>query len=97
MTHEQFIMWLHGFLEISEAKTLNEKQLQIIKDHLEVFFTKVTPDRSVEGPIIQELSKCNCGDYSSTSNWCPVHGQKMIVVTPLTIPTNPFPPYEIIC
>lgn len=41
-------MWLHGFLEISEATTLNERQLQIIKDHLDTFFTKVTPERKQE-------------------------------------------------
>lgn len=45
MTHEQFVIWLHGYLEISDAKTLGEKELLVIKDHLEKFFIKVTPDR----------------------------------------------------
>lgn len=45
MTEKEFVIWLHGFLEISEAKTLNEQQLQVVKDHLETFFIKVTPDR----------------------------------------------------
>jgi hypothetical protein len=45
MTEKEFVIWLHGFLEISGAKTLDENQLQVIKDHLNVFFTKVTPDR----------------------------------------------------
>jgi hypothetical protein len=48
MNEKEFIMWLHGFLEISEATTLNERQLQIIKDHLDTFFTKVTPERKQE-------------------------------------------------
>jgi hypothetical protein len=45
MTEKEFVIWLHGFLEISGVKTLDENQLQVIKDHLNVFFTKVTPDR----------------------------------------------------
>jgi len=45
MTTDQFTYWLQGFLEISDAKKLNEKQVQIIKDHLDLVFTKVTPDR----------------------------------------------------
>lgn len=45
MTEKEFVIWLHGFLEISQAKTLDEKQLQVIKDHLETFFIKITPDR----------------------------------------------------
>lgn len=47
MNEHDFILWFHGFLEISNAKTLNEKQLQIVKDHLALLFTKVTPDRSL--------------------------------------------------
>jgi hypothetical protein len=54
MTEKEFIVWLHGFLEISEAKALNEKQVAIIKDHLSLFFQKVTPDRS-EPPSTEEL------------------------------------------
>lgn len=43
MTPENFAFWLKGYLEISDAKTLNEKQTQIIKDHLNLVFNKVTP------------------------------------------------------
>lgn len=43
MTPENFAYWLKGFIEISETKTLNEKQTQIIKDHLDLVFNKVTP------------------------------------------------------
>jgi hypothetical protein len=48
MTTDQFTYWLQGFLEISDAKKLNEKQVQIIKDHLDLVFNKVTPDRNKE-------------------------------------------------
>jgi hypothetical protein len=46
MTPENFTYFLQGFLEISNAKKLDETQVQIIKDHLDLVFNKVTPDRS---------------------------------------------------
>lgn len=48
MTTEQFTYWLNGFFEISDAKTLNEKQIKIIKDHLSLVLDKQTPDRDAE-------------------------------------------------
>lgn len=47
MTQENFVYWLNGFLEISDAKKLNEKQVQIIKDHLALVFDKQTPNRNI--------------------------------------------------
>lgn len=44
MTERDFLYWLQGFLEMSEAKTLDEKQVQIIKDHIKLVAVKVTPD-----------------------------------------------------
>ena len=48
MTYEQFVIWLHGFFEISNAKTLTQEQVKIIKDHLNMFFDKQTSDKSLE-------------------------------------------------
>lgn len=53
MKERDFILWLHGFFEISQAKTLNENQVRIIKDHLETFFVKVTP----QAPSTPDLNK----------------------------------------
>jgi hypothetical protein len=44
MTAEQFIYWLQGFLELSENKTINEKQVKIIKDNLASIFKKESTD-----------------------------------------------------
>lgn len=46
MTTEQFTYWLQGFMETADPKSIDEKQTQIIKDHLKLVFTKVTPDYS---------------------------------------------------
>lgn len=45
MNSEQFTYWLKGFFEISDTNNLSEKQVQIIRDHLDLVFNKVTPDR----------------------------------------------------
>ena len=51
MTSEQFTYWLQGFMEISNPTTLDEKQTQIIKDHLALVFDKQTPDRTFIPPL----------------------------------------------
>jgi GH43 family beta-xylosidase len=45
MTPEQFIFWLNGYLEIENPKEINEKQVQIIKDHIALVLKKETPNR----------------------------------------------------
>lgn len=42
MTHENFIWWLKGFCELTPQPPTPE-QWQAIKEHLDTFFTKVTP------------------------------------------------------
>jgi hypothetical protein len=46
MNEKEFCYWLKGYFEISNSKKLNEEQVKILKDHLELVFTKVTPDYS---------------------------------------------------
>jgi hypothetical protein len=43
MNEREFCYWLQGLLELSDTKTLDEKQVKIIRDHLNLVFTKVTP------------------------------------------------------
>ena len=50
MTPEQFTYWLQGWFELN--KTIDHRAgatpetLKVIEDHLQLVFTKVTPDRS---------------------------------------------------
>lgn len=90
MAHEQFCIWLHGYLEISGVKTLGEKELQVVKDHLNLFFDKQTPDREFNtcesgecGTCLacrikewtpKKLSNCNCSENNYPNILCPVHG-----------------------
>jgi hypothetical protein len=38
MTSRDFCYWLQGFFEISETTEITEKQLQVIKNHLNMVF-----------------------------------------------------------
>lgn len=49
LTPEQFVYWLQGYMEVENPKQLTPKQTQIVKDHLEKVFTKVTPERNKPG------------------------------------------------
>ena len=44
MSPENFTYWLKGFFELTDSKTLTEEQVKIIKDHLKLALTKVTPE-----------------------------------------------------
>ena len=59
MTPEQFAYWLKGFYELNEPETINEKQTQIIKDHLDLLFGKVTPNRSDDNMPISKRNRIN--------------------------------------
>lgn len=52
LTPENFTYWLQGFVELTETKQPSEAQWQAIKDHLQLVFTKVTPDlgKPLQGP-----------------------------------------------
>jgi hypothetical protein len=38
-----FVFWLQGFFELSNPSTLNEQQVQVIKEHLALVLNKKTP------------------------------------------------------
>ncbi len=48
MSPENFVYWLQGLFELSDVKTLNEKQVQIIKDHLNYVFIHSVPQTPLE-------------------------------------------------
>ena len=57
MTSTDFVYWLNGYFEISGANSLDEKQVKIIKDHLNLVFTKVTPPYDLEENILKFKSR----------------------------------------
>lgn len=45
MNERDFCYWLQGYFELTEGAGLTENQVEIIKDHLGLAMTKVTPNR----------------------------------------------------
>jgi len=43
LSPDNFAFWLQGFFELSGATTLNEQQVQVVKEHLALVMTKTTP------------------------------------------------------
>lgn len=43
MNSEQFAFWLQGFFELTDSNNLTASQVKMIKEHLGLVFSKVTP------------------------------------------------------
>lgn len=49
MNERDFAYWLQGFLELRESDNgLSERQVHIIRDHIELVFNKATLERKAE-------------------------------------------------
>lgn len=57
MTSRDFVYWFQGFLEISDAKTLDEKQLECIRKHLALVFRHEIDPSYGDAKKQQELNK----------------------------------------
>ena len=55
--YTSFCYLLHGFFELTNTSMLSSKQLQQIKDYLDLVFTKVTPDRNKKSKKIIKIKK----------------------------------------
>lgn len=99
MSYETFVTWLHGFMELANPKTLDEKQVQIIKDHLALVFTKVTPDREKvkEVPEIEIEGKDWSDIYEKWKKKNPNPYNPWPTINPLPWKKGPYSPYEIYC
>jgi hypothetical protein len=61
MTAQEFTYWLQGFLEISNAKSINEEQLEIVRKHLALVFTNVTRVATTDSEAIRKLMQSRPG------------------------------------
>lgn len=56
MNPEAFTYWLKGYFEISDSNNLSSNQVQIIRDHLDLVFAKVTPERKNMDSVFSPLN-----------------------------------------
>jgi hypothetical protein len=78
MSPENFIYWLTGFFELTNETKLTEAQVKMIKEHLQLVTSKVTPPLNLPGPI----------DYTPVQPYYPY------INPPLTQPPQPYEPYK---
>lgn len=57
MNSNEFVYWLQGFLELSDADTLDQEQVIKIKEHLALVLTKVTEDDKSKASVTERLSR----------------------------------------
>lgn len=63
MTAVSFAYWLQGLFELSDIKTLDEKQVTTIKNHLNMVFKHdIDPSMSADPKVQQELSNLHNGN-----------------------------------
>lgn len=87
MTTEQFVYWLQGFLEIADPTNLNEKQIQIIRDHIGLVLDKQTPNRQIpvypytppQIPLTPPTIICETG--TDQPLFCPTQDQQTTITT----------------
>ena len=57
MTSKDFVYWMQGMFELTDVTTLNEKQVNLIKNHIKlVFLYDIDPSYS-DDPAVQQLLK----------------------------------------
>ena len=91
MTPENFAYWLQGFSEIC-GQTPSEEQWEIIKDHLNLVFNKVTPNRVPPEVNIPQLKNSSgggtqyCGLSSTTGEELTFFFEKQRLLSELNEP-----------
>jgi len=67
MNSTEFTYWLQGFFEMTNAETLTEIQVAMIKDHLGLVFDKVTTTKLSDNFTLKkacENTNKHCGSES---------------------------------
>lgn len=67
MESKDFCYWLKGFLEISEAKTISEKQVEVIKNHLKLVFIHEIDPSLGNGEYLKKLQGVHDGKVLRTT------------------------------
>jgi len=96
MTPERFCDWLQGYVEL-DGSLPDEKKWEIIKDHLSLVFTKVTPDRDedvTDNKLDKKLSLKELATEEDFDEIFPSPSSPPPMQHGYTKPTNPLKPEQ---
>ena len=70
MNERDFIYWIQGYLELLSAadiseQSLNEAQINIIREHIALVLTKVTEQQENKTKLVQRSNRIPC-----TTKYC---------------------------
>lgn len=68
MTSRDFVFWLQGYFEISELTELNEKQIKVIKRHLDLVFAHDIDPSLGDKEHQEKLQDIHDGDTTGSRN-----------------------------
>ena len=81
MNEREFIYWLRGDIELNGVRPYSKKQVQIIKDHLDLIMEKATPNRGpwpvVINPPIAHAPYPDPKDFSITCSSTDVYNPQV--------------------
>lgn len=53
MTSENFVYWLQGYLELSNAQSISPSELNMIKEHIALVLTKIDKNTEIKSRIFE--------------------------------------------
>lgn len=94
MKPEEFCYWLQGLMEVANPKSLNEDQIQIIKNHLNlVFYHEIDKSYNFNEKQIEEAQKIHDGKSSLSGPPASLPLFLTCGVQPNKTGVNPLSPY----
>ncbi len=68
MTSREFAYWLQGFFEITDTNVVTEKQVELIKKHLNlVFFHEIDPSYTSDKTKQEEMNNIHNSGFKPNS------------------------------
>lgn len=69
MTSRDFVFWAQGFFELTDAKTLDERQTTLIKRHLNLVFAHDIDPSMGDAEQQAKLNAIHSGGVNQTTPW----------------------------
>lgn len=92
MTSRDFIYWLQGYFELNDPKTIDEKTIKIIRNHVNLVFKyEIDPSYSDDPKVQAELQAIHDGEPFEGDD---LSGDKVDITEWRPENQDIFPPYD---